>query len=278
MQRWLFCLALIFFLPGPAPAQNFPFPIPGNGDLRSRDFERQALGTLLGIIIDSQRGRHPGIQFPRGPQRYPQSPPNPPQSSYPQNPGYDDSGRPGGYDTLVVNGLPARLDPRTLPIRVYSNDGRYHTAFTQGITLWNHTGLGTFFTVSPQHEADLIVDWSGQGVSAGARAETRFRTSNQMVVPQSIVVRPGQLGMGDLGQVMTHELGHVLGLDHSSVRSDVMYRSEQRSGRAELTSRDLQMLRWLYSQQRYIPVVGSRNQSVVTASLARGFNACGHQR
>ncbi len=297
-MRLFALLGLSILLALPASAQNFPFPIPGGRDLSiqlpgggnlgnlpvqlpgqrssrfgDRDQMIQIIGTVAGVLMERhQRNRAPQ-NYPNYPQ--PQTYPDP----YPRTPNYpapSSTGRPADYDVITAsNGLPARLDPSSLPLKIYSNNPAYHTAFAEGITLWNGAGIGPVFAVSSERNADLIVDWSGRGVAAGARAETRMMTRNGQFIPTQITVRPSNLSMGDLSQVMTHELGHVLGLDHSDNRNDVMYRSEQRRGVAQLSQRDRQMLHWLYSQERYAPMVaGGGAQGFLSRGLADANVTC----
>ena len=51
----------------------------------------------------------------------------------------------------------------------------------------------------------------------------------------------------------------MLGLDHSEVASDLMYRTEHNpagsaSQQPALSRRDVQMLAWLYAQKDYVPI------------------------
>ena len=237
------------------------------------------VGGMIIRIAQPRRGTTPVQRLPRTQPRYPNIPttyprrqprtaPAPPVSV----PG---AGKPQGYDYIAVGGKTMRLDPSSLPLTVNPGGGQHAQSVQKAVQIWNSAGLGTLFAVT-NGPADITVDWSGRAVSPGARAETRMRTSRSMVVPSGISVKSGGRNHYQLARVMTHELGHVLGLDHSDSSGDIMYRSET-NGDLALSARDLQMVRWLYSQSQYVPVVGSTQGRAGTTSFALQPNSfCGH--
>lgn len=212
-----------------------------------------AIGIATVLYGISRQHRSVSNRAPApGPDTRPSTPaPNP----YPQDtPSSGGLIRPDGYDFISNNGLPVRLDPSILPLTVNPGGGRYGQVVAQAVNTWNQAGLGQLFQLS-SGTADLTIDWSGSNVSPGARAETRMIRSSKGVVPTQLSVRPGGRGDEQLARVVAHELGHVLGLDHSQDSADVMYASEQNRA-AVLSDRDRQMVHWLYSQQNYSPAVG----------------------
>jgi hypothetical protein len=284
-------LATAFALP--ASAQNFPFPVPsrggssiGIGDViniigsgrngsilggsNSRQDRATAVIGLAGVLYDLSR------QGQRQPASYPETYPGNYPGNYPGQPGYypDPGGgayypnsgsypgtypgtavnRPDGYSYIEHHGNPIRLDPRILPLTINAGGGNGDQVVGRAIQNWNAAGIGQVFALT-NGPADLTIDWSGSKVSQGARAETRMIRSQNYVMPVELSVRTSGRTPDQLARVMTHELGHVLGLDHSRDRRDVMYEAEQ-NGSATLSARDLAMVSWLYSQNRYTPVVG----------------------
>ena len=260
-MRWsksiLFTLVLLLSLPGFAqPSLRDILQVGGVLQQRRGSSDLEQAIRLGGVIIQmSRRGdyqsRQPSYRVPQRPRypevRYPAPPtPQPPVSV---------GGRPAGYDHIAVSGKSTRLDPSALPLTINPGDQYHYQTVQKAAELWNSAGQGELFRVTTG-PADLTVDWTGSNVSAGSRAETRMKTSRRVVVPDSISVRSGNRDRYELARVMTHELGHVLGLDHSSYQGDIMYRSEQ-PGDLALSERDVQMLYWLYSQHDFVPVVGS---------------------
>lgn len=251
---------------------------------RGRQNKTAAVIGLAGVIYQMSRQRQQQPQqypsnipyYPQpAPQNYPypqpQNNPYPPQS-YPSNgssnyPGTS-MGRPSGYAYIENHGRPIRLDPRILPLTINAGGGQGDQIISRSIQSWNNAGIGQVFALT-NGQADLTIDWSGSKVSSGARAETRMIRSSTHVVPTDLSVRTSGRSGEQLVRVMTHELGHVLGLDHSRDRGDVMYSSEQNAS-SNLTARDVAMARWLYSQSSYSPVIG-RTDMGQSPSMARSF-------
>jgi len=284
-MRWskslFFTLVLLLTVPGFAqPSLRDILQVGGVLQQRRGSSDLEQAIRLGGVIIQMSRGSDYGSRQPS--YRVPQSPRYPevryPTSRAPRQvprPPVSVGGRPAGYDHIAVAGKTTRLDPSSLPLTINPGDQYHYQTVEKAVSIWNNAGLGTLFQVTTG-PADLTVDWSGSSVSPGSRAETRMQTSRSMVVPSSISVRSGHRDQYELARVMTHELGHVLGLDHSDYRGDMMYRSEQ-PGDLALSERDVQMLHWLYSQPDFVPVVGAtRTRSGVNGFALQSASFCPH--
>ncbi len=271
----------------PASAQ-LPFPIGGRsgsfgiGDIISimssrgsrnasvgdqRIDKAQAAIQLATILFELNRQRDASV--PSIPDSYPGDFPELPgtaPSYYPVPGQSDSSARPQGYDYITNRGRPTRLDPSILPLTINPGNEPRSGMTHRAVETWNSAGLGRLFELT-DGQADLTIDWSGSKVSSGARAETRMIKSAQGMVPTDLSVKTGGRSADQLTRVLAHELGHVLGLDHSDSREDVMYRSEQNKA-PSLSQRDIQMVHWLYSQDSYSPIVGATDVNSVAHRLA----------
>lgn len=184
---------------------------------------------------------------------------------------HDEAPLPGqpvaGYSAITVKGLPARVDSRDLPVRVYSVDPRYNGVTARSIQIWNDAGqqlggLRFFEQVNTPDQANFNITWDGSTVPRGAAGVTGMKVSSRAVLVTGVAIK-SQLYNNEqsLTEVLAHELGHTLGLDHSKVGSDLMYhrkRSNNPTGEVAMSPRDLQMLGWLYSQQNAVAIVPPR--------------------
>lgn len=167
---------------------------------------------------------------------------------------------PGGYDILRVDGAVVRARAEDLPFRIHSPEARHARVLGHALAAWNDAGAGTFFVQEPDaRQADLELDWSGRGLRPQAAGMTRMTLSSTRAVPRGIVIDGGR-APGTLTAVLIHELGHVLGLDHSQVPADIMFEIEQNCDGLPpealgLSNRDRSALSWLYGQPAFVPVL-----------------------
>lgn len=265
--RFLGATVLGLSLVAPAWAQ-LPFPVGGRGGGFGLEDVISILGSrgTRGVVVENRRSSKAQAAIQLATVLYeaskkrssldPESGNFPtPETQAPSPSNGGGSARPQDYEYIVNNGLPARLDGSILPLSINPGNEPYQGMTSHAIDTWNAAGAGQLFELT-HGQADLTIDWSGAKVSPGARAETRMRKSARGVIPTDLSVKTANRNSEQLARVVTHELGHVLGLDHSHHREDVMYDSEQNRAPA-LSKRDKQMLGWLYSQSEYSPIVGA---------------------
>jgi hypothetical protein len=167
-----------------------------------------------------------------------------------------------GYSCMQVEGRPCRVTQ--LPLRIYSPFTRYRPVTQRAMDLWNRTGQEVygknfFEQVHSPEQAQITVDWAGLEVPPGAAGATRLRIHRSQIEIRGIsILDDPQLSQGDLCEILGHEFGHALGLDHSENPQDLMY--HQRTGNfaapaSRLSQRDAWMLGWLYSHQSPVPMV-----------------------
>lgn len=180
---------------------------------------------------------------------------------------------PEGYQVRRQFGKPCRIDTRTLPWRVTSTDDRMAAVEAHALKSWNaegiRLGLGPFFAATlPGENSDLIIDWTGGGLPAD-KAGGVFWDANLGYLRVMGLVMDGRFRIpdGNRTQILMQELGHVLGLDHSSDRRDIMWTVMQtrrlyRPSDARLTERDRAALAWLYAQPEWVPILSARQPFV----------------
>lgn len=130
--------------------------------------------------------------------------------------------------------LPIRRNPQNRPIVMYAHtsvNSNFVNAFVNAITVWNNAGKGTLFVYGGKKS----VPYSGiadgyNGFTTGARGKTTaiaitntlYYESTKEVIESNIdvnITHPFAFSFPQSGydaqSVLTHELGHVLGLGES---------------------------------------------------------------
>ncbi len=199
--------------------------------------------------------------------------------------------RPKGYQFWPhsQNGGMVRIKLSELPLKVYSNHSKFNppggfdTVIKRSLYTWNvvaeSIGLTKrfFVTTNKSSEADILVDWSGNGLRRNALGVARMmfytsrssRSVSRYVVLNGIIMKtPTSGNLGRITETLMQELGHLLGLGHSEGeegRKDIMSpmaHSHFHGNLSEvnMTDRDRQMLGWLYTRKKYIPAISKRSK------------------
>ncbi len=170
-------------------------------------------------------------------------------------------GRVPSYDLLYPDKT-CHWDLDAFPLKVYidppsATAGLYgaqlRSAAVEAVDTWDGTIEGVpdlFEYETDESSADIFVHWEslktdGYTIVKAYKSHLaihRTAISDKVMDPEAVRL------------ILGHELGHVLGLGHSLVQSDLMY-SPIDPLTAKLTERDEDMVRWLYGQENYIVIL-----------------------
>ncbi len=167
------------------------------------------------------------------------------------------------YGCMSSGGYVCRFPSDQLPIKVYSPLPERRGVVDKSIAMWNETGRKSlktdlFAQVSDPAQAQIKVDWTGVNLPPGAAGVTPYTIYyNRVKMGEIGVSDKPDLKETDLVAILSHELGHTLGLDHSNDPADLMYTHHTINSNhgGSLTQRDAWMVSWLYSQKSAVPLV-----------------------
>lgn len=166
---------------------------------------------------------------------------------------------PTGYEAMSQFGKPAHWRPESLPIKLYSDDPSQRRIFEYCLAEWNSAGQGLLFRSVSSEEADLVVTWKPDRLPNGKAGAVWWNpVMGYLLVDGISVDGTWKVTDGVRARVLLQELGHCLGLEHSSSAGDVMFslvvNRRQSLEAARLSPRDRQALVWLYAQTDYVPI------------------------
>ncbi|CAN0452124.1 unnamed protein product, partial [Phaeothamnion confervicola] len=155
---------------------------------------------------------------------------------------------------MQIEGRPCRVPREMLPLKVYAPLAAYRDTTQQAMDLWNAVGLTFhvrfFEQVESREDAQIVVDWTGTKVPPKRAGITFFRVNSASLEINDIGIRDqGEGPNAALVEILAHEFGHCLGLDHSAQAGDLMYASytgKYSKPDAKLSGRDAWIVSWLY--------------------------------
>ncbi|MEP1305208.1 MAG: matrixin family metalloprotease [Balneola sp.] len=184
--------------------------------------------------------------------------------------------KPDGYYFWGLDGYPRILESTDLPIKLYSNHqyfgvhDNWDNIVRKAVNTWNNAGRSigikaNFYVLTDiPSDADFTIDWSGEDLPPTALGAASLTNSNPSYIRGIVMLPPDAENSLQTAEVLIQEMGHILGLDHSEHPSDIMNGQahplhHDDLSQIKLTTRDRQMLSWLYSQSNYVPIVSGRN-------------------
>lgn len=176
---------------------------------------------------------------------------------------------PDRYDILRIGNRPCHIPVERTPWRINVGDVRYWPILERAMLTWNvgvqPLGMTYLFLPADQdHPPDITLKWFDPQLPRDKAAATWWSTGLDVARVLGISLDGAfRVPEGNMVQILSHELGHVLGLGESQQPGDLMYYKTPTQrlspNDVRLSPRDFQALRWLYAQEYYTPIRSPRD-------------------
>lgn len=171
----------------------------------------------------------------------------------------------GDYHNEMVRDGATRWANPSQPLRVYIGGGstgyrdNYRSLFAAAMDEWSAASGGKlrWVQVSSPQGADIVATWDAAAASApGEAGSTTTRhgigsDGERYIVGAQVAMMPTLNGQpysdAEMHKIALHEIGHALGLRHSSSNGDIMYWQSNASQISALGPRDAATISRLYS-------------------------------
>ena len=176
------------------------------------------------------------------------------------------------FDGAVEGPTIAKWELSRFPLKIFIASGngvkgfrsRYPSFITAALDTWSHASGNklSYVLVKDKSKADLTVDWISEPIMIEDFGKKRVKqgvahTSSSGGVIDDVDVevdmmngysREQMLEEGECASVCMHEIGHALGLHHSTNFYDMMYFGSSSKQTGELTNRDKRTIARLYEK------------------------------
>jgi hypothetical protein len=147
----------------------------------------------------------------------------------------------------------------------------------QAIDLWNQkVGQNISFQLTSAADADIQIRWvptASLPSDAIGRTEVRFRNADQVLISASVSVEQSLPDSFQV-QVISHELGHSLGIEgHSTVQSDLMFTNAHLP--VQITTRDQNTVLQAYATAANRSVQPAASDAGISAATSAVQYVCG---
>lgn len=154
-----------------------------------------------------------------------------------------------------VVALAAITPPPVLKVNIIVNNPPRKTAVIFGLLTWEANLEDFQWELSRDDDAWVFRDWQGSDDVLMVQEQNKLKSgtffAGYTAVPKRLVALNSSIGINNLYEVAVHEIGHVLGLNHSLDASSIMYPTNEGGDAQSILVSDLLPLNGIYRVQAF---------------------------